>query len=100
MLMLTRDAADAIKGLTEAPLAEGVRISTDPQSLNGHGPGLRIGLAQGPEAHDAVVEAEGARIYLEPGAAQALDHKILDAEVEDDEVRFAVLEEVDEGGID
>src|SRR5215218_8725773 len=97
MLMLTRDAAEAIKGLTEAPLTDGVRISATPQSLNGRGPALQIGLAPGPDVRDAVVEAEGARINLEPGAAQALDHKILDEEVE---VRFAVLEQVDEGEVD
>ena len=97
MLMLTRDAADAIKELTESPLADGVRISMAPQSLNGSGPGLRIGVAPGPDVNDAVVEAEGARIYIEPAAARALDRKILDAEVQDDEVRFAVLEQADEG---
>lgn len=100
MLMLTQDAADAIKALTAGPLAEGVRISTVPQSLNGRGGGLQIGLAPGPDVSDAVVAAEGARIYLEPGAAQALDRKILDAEVDGDEVRFAVLEQVEEEDID
>jgi Fe-S cluster assembly iron-binding protein IscA len=98
MLMLTRDAAQAIRALTEAPLTEGVRISMTPQPLNGSGPALQIGLVPGPDVRDVVVEAEGARIFLEAGAAQALDDKILDADVEDDDVRFAVLDQPDEYG--
>jgi len=90
---LTRDAAEAIKGLTEPPFADGVRISTTSESLNGHGPALQIGLAPGPDARDAVLEADGVRIYIEPQAAEALEHKVLDAEVEGDEVRFEVLEQ-------
>lgn len=95
MLMLTRDAADAIKGLAEAPGAEGVRISAL-TSVDAAAPGLQVTLARGPDAQDAVVEAEGARIFLAPDAAQALDDKVLDANVEGEEVRFAVM--LQEGG--
>jgi Fe-S cluster assembly iron-binding protein IscA len=93
MLMLTRDATEAIKGLAEAPGAEGVRISSLAQSAVAHGAGLQIALAPGPDPEDAVVEAEGARIFLAPDAALALDDKVLDAEVEVGEVRFAVLQQ-------
>lgn len=96
MLALTETAADVIRKLTEAPIADGVRISTAGASLNGHGPNLRIEIVPGPAEHDALVEAAGARIYLEPGAMRVLDHKVLDVDVEGDEVRFAILEQPDE----
>jgi Fe-S cluster assembly iron-binding protein IscA len=91
--MVTPEATDVIKRLAAAPQAEGVRISTAPQSLDGRGAGLEVELASGPDAFDHVVEAEGARIFLGPGVVDALDGKVLDAEVEDGEVRFAVLEQ-------
>ncbi len=97
MLMLTRDAADVIRELAEAPGAEGVRISAAAQSsLDSQAPGLQIQLAPAPQADDAVVEAEGAHIFLAPEAAQALDDKVLDADVEGEEVRFAVMEQTQE----
>jgi iron-sulfur cluster assembly protein len=96
MLMLTRDAAEVIKGLSEAPGAEGVRISAAAQSVDGQMPGLQIALAPAPQVEDAVVEAEGAHIFLAPEAAQALDGKVLDADVEGEEVRFAVMEQTPE----
>lgn len=93
MLMLTKNAADAIKRLTGAPGAEGVRISKAGPSLAPDGPGLQIELVGEAEPEDAVVEAEGSRIFLAPEAAEAMEGKVLDADVESDAVRFAVLVE-------
>jgi iron-sulfur cluster assembly protein len=97
MLMLTRDAAEAVKGLAEAPGAEGLRISTVPPATDARGPRLQVALAPGPDPQDAVVEAEGARIFLAPDAAPELDDKVLDADIEAGEVRFAVLQQGDTG---
>jgi hypothetical protein len=44
-----------------------------------------------------VVEAEGAQLYVEPTALQLLDDKVLDAAVEDDQIRFAVLAQPERG---
>ena len=96
MLMLTRDATEAIKGLAEAPGAEGLRISS-PAPSGDTGADLQIALAPGPDPEDAVVEAEGALIFLAPEAAVALEDKVLDADLEAGEVRFAVLQQ-EEGG--
>lgn len=93
MLTLTQDAADAIRKLTEAPTAEGVRISTAPPAMNGDAAALQIELASQPAADDAVVEAEGAQLYLEATAMQVLDNKVLHADVEEGAVRFAILEQ-------
>jgi iron-sulfur cluster assembly protein len=93
MLMLTHEATEVVKGLTAAPGAEGLRISSASGSLNSHGPGLQVELVATPEPDDALVEAEGARIFLDQVAAGALDGKVLHAEVEDDQVRFAMVDQ-------
>ena len=41
MLVVTRDAAEAIKGLAAARGTEGIRLSTVPPSLDAGGPGLQ-----------------------------------------------------------
>jgi hypothetical protein len=46
-----------------------------------------------PAEDDQVVEESGAQVFLEPHAAEALDDKVLDAEIERGEVRFAVGEQ-------
>ena len=97
MLMLTPDAAEVIRDLTEAPGAEGVRISTDAEmSLDGGAPSLQIAAAPAPQDEDAVVEADGAHILVAPEAAQSLDGMVLDAEIEGQEVRFAIMEPSEE----
>ena len=40
-----------------------------------------------------VLEADGAQIFLDPSVASVLDDKVLDAEVDEGEVRFAVVEQ-------
>ena len=44
------------------------------------------------EAKDEVIEERGIRLFVEPRAAQTLEGKVLDAEVEDGELRFALIE--------
>ena len=51
-----------------------------------------LGTTDAPE-EDQVVEESGAQVFLEPHAAEALDDKVLDAEIEGGEVRFAVGEQ-------
>ncbi|MGW0809351.1 Fe-S cluster assembly protein HesB [Nonomuraea sp. NPDC002799] len=92
MLTLTANAAQAIRDLTAAapePTQSGIRISSQ-----GEGAGsLTLSLATEPEPADAVVEAEGARVYLDPVAATALDDKALDAGADDQgSVSFLVTE--------
>jgi iron-sulfur cluster assembly protein len=96
MLTITSDAAEVIRAVLsspEVPDAAGFRISTAPQSLNGSGPAIALELAPQPREGDAVLEEDGAQVFVAPGAAAALSDKLLDAEVEPDgEVRFALLE--------
>jgi iron-sulfur cluster assembly protein len=90
MLTITTDAADAIRAVLGAKDG-GVRISTGAPA-NGSGPSLTLEVAPAPEADDEVVDAEGAQLYLDPVAVDALDGKVLDAQREDDAVRFSVFD--------
>lgn len=92
MLIITQNAVDAIKAVvssSELPDQGGLRISAAP-SQNGRGTALSLELAEQPAVEDAVVEEEGAHVFLEPQAAAVLDDAFLDAEVEGGAVRFAV----------
>ncbi|MEV0587009.1 Fe-S cluster assembly protein HesB [Nonomuraea sp. NPDC050310] len=78
MLTLTPGAAQAIRDITAGapePGRNGIRISADgPDAAT-----LVLSVAAGPEPADEVVEAEGARVYLDETAAAVLDDKALDA---------------------
>lgn len=96
MLTLTPTASEAIRQLTEQiPTEEGtagMRIAPG-EAPGGEDAALELSLVEAPEAADQTVEEAGATVYLEPGAAQLLDDKLLDAEVGDDGVAFQVLDQ-------
>ncbi|MGH9049491.1 MAG: Fe-S cluster assembly protein HesB [Acidimicrobiia bacterium] len=79
MLVLTENATEAIRSVVdkpELPEGAGLRITSgDPR-------GLAVSAAPAPEEEDQVLEAQGARVFLEPGAAEALDDRVLDAEID------------------
>lgn len=89
MLTLTDNAQSVITGIVDgaqAPQTGGIRISQDAE-----GAGLSVTVANAPEADDQVVEAAGAKVFLDPDAAIALDDKVLDASAQPDgRVDFAV----------
>ena len=82
MLVLTDAATELIRRLADhpdLPSEAGLRIA---------GPGngseaLTASAAAGPREGDAVVEQDGARLFVERGAASSLDNKVLDAEVDE-----------------
>jgi iron-sulfur cluster assembly protein len=80
MLVLTDKATEAIRAVVakpDLPDSAGLRITaSDPR-------GLTVSAAPAPEEDDHVVETEeGARVFLEPGAAEALEDRVLDAEID------------------
>ncbi|MEU6712044.1 iron-sulfur cluster biosynthesis family protein [Nonomuraea sp. NPDC046802] len=93
MLTLTANAAQAIRDLTASapkPAQSGIRISSQGEGSSS----LTLSLATAPEPADAVVETEGARVYLDPVAATVLDDKALDAGADDKgSVSFVVTEQ-------
>ena len=85
MLVLTEAAAEVVKSVTsnpEAPHGAGLRIASaipeprDPSAL-------QLTAATGPGENDEVVEAAGARVFLEPQAAAYLSDKVLDAQFDE-----------------
>ncbi|WP_214316775.1 HesB/IscA family protein [Nonomuraea sediminis] len=93
MLTLTANAAQAIRDLTEGspePSQSGIRISAQGEGTNS----LTLTIAPRPEPADEVIEAEGARVYLDPVAASVLEDKSLDAGADDQGgVSFLVTEQ-------
>lgn len=92
MLTLTENAATAVKGImaqnTSADEA-GLRIAgaDDPRA------GFALTVAT-PEETDEVVEASGARVFLDPAASAALSDRVLDAKVDEQGgVRFELAEQ-------
>jgi iron-sulfur cluster assembly protein len=90
MLTLTEQATNAVKTITAQfpDVAEGgVRIqgAGSPESQ------FQLTVVPGPEPADAVVENDGARVFLDLEAAVVLDDRILDAQVDGSGgVQFAV----------
>ncbi|GAA1817192.1 hypothetical protein HC028_21300 [Planosporangium flavigriseum] len=91
MLAVTDNAATVIRDLTEqegVPEGAGLRIATDESAG-----AFRLSLAPEPQEGDQVVDAAGARLFLDQEAAQILDDKALDAAVDaQGGVQFAVGE--------
>jgi Fe-S cluster assembly iron-binding protein IscA len=88
--VLTENASNVIRSLSDnAELADeaGLRIAgtEDDGTLND----LAVALVMTPRHEDEVIEQAGARVFLDPTAADLLDDKVLDAAVDDDgKVRF------------
>ena len=81
MLTLTEGAVQVIRTVTsqpQLPAETGIRIVA--QDTAGS---LSLSVTEGPESGDQIVESGGARVFLESGAATALDDKTLDAEIDD-----------------
>ena len=77
MLTVTENALTEIRNLTDQPQApegSGVRIATDPTAGS-----LTLSLAATPAEDDTVLDADGARLFLDSSATARLDDKMLDA---------------------
>jgi Fe-S cluster assembly iron-binding protein IscA len=67
-------------------------------STNGSGPTTIFDFyaADGPEDQDEVVAEQGVQIFLEPEVAPYMNDKLLDAEIDGNEVHF-IVEPQDDG---
>jgi len=90
MLTLTDNAAMVVKTLT----VQGTESANGGVRISGSGtddPGLKVAVTPEPQAADQVVEADGARVFVEQSAALVLEDKMLDAQVDDEgAVHFAL----------
>jgi iron-sulfur cluster assembly protein len=84
VLTLTDHAQNAVRALTQdpqAPESAGLRIAAGSE-------GLELALVAEPAPGDALIDDGGARVFLEPQAANLLDERTLDAQIEGDKVNF------------
>ena len=96
MLRLTQAAATAVRNLTsKGPPASGVRLHIGSTFENGRGTPIVIEVAPWPDQRDAVLEKDGARLYVEPGTLRVLEHKLLDVKVSENRTRFELFEQPD-----
>ncbi len=95
MLTLTDNAVTAIRALTsqpDFPDETGLRIVSHGEDI----PSFQLALVANPAEGDQVIETDGARVFLEQHAAEALADKALDAEVDDQGgVAFSVSVQAD-----
>ena len=93
MLVLTREAATAIRGIVEAnelPEESGLRITIEDATESEAALNLTFSEA---EFDDTVVAEEGATVYLDEQAAELLDDKVLDAAVFEDRIAFPIRDQ-------
>ena len=89
-LTLTENASSVIRALSEnSELAEEAGLRIAGSDDGGQPTDLAVALVMTPRQQDQVIEQEGARVFLDPTAANLLEDKVLDATVDDDgKVRF------------
>lgn len=82
MLTLTENASTVVKSIVEQSddiQDGGLRISQDAVDS----PALHVIPTEAPQPGDQVLEENGARVFLEETAAETLDDKVLDAQVDE-----------------
>ena len=87
-LTLTDQASTVVKAIVAQSDSHsgGLRIAAEAEATD-----FSISVVAEAAPTDTLVENEGARVFLDPGAAEALSGAVLDADVEDDgSVRFSV----------
>jgi Fe-S cluster assembly iron-binding protein IscA len=93
MLDVTTSATMVIRELiasTDSAGGAGLRIAPAEEPAGA----FALSVAPGPEQDDQVVPIEDAEVFLEPRAAQALDDKTLDADVDPQgAVSFSVIDQ-------
>jgi iron-sulfur cluster assembly protein len=97
MLTVTDNAVAAIISITDqdaVPDGAGLRLATDTGTGSEVDAGsLALSLVPEPLEGDVVVDTSGARVFLDPPAAELLDDKALDARIDaEGNVQFTVAE--------
>ena len=93
MLTVTQNAVTEIRNFTDQPQAPeggGVRIATDPTTVGN----LTLSLAAMPAEDDTVLDADGARLFLDSSTTTLLEDKTLDAVTDPSgQVQFGLAEQ-------
>ena len=80
MLTLTPNASAVVKQIADQTSGDGSGLRISQQAPDT--PTLDVEPTDAPQPGDQVVEADGARVFLEEQAARTLDDKVLDAQVD------------------
>ena len=92
MLVLTDQAKEVIKGIVEEVSPEGGLRITGAGRGNGD-TALEFDVAEAPGDGDAVVDEDGAKVFLDMAAATALADMTLDVEEHGDHFHFSLGEQ-------
>ena len=94
MLTITPTAAEAldtiVASVPDAPDSAGLRIA--PSAANGSQAGFSLQLATEPEPGDQVVAGAAHPVFVDATVAEELDDKVLDAQIEGEQVGFMLAE--------
>ena len=97
MLALTDNAVEAVKSIVsssdEASETSGLRMVAERAGTQAN---FHLTVVPLPAEDDEVIDEQGARVFLEPEAASLLDEKVLDASLEQDQVAFTIVDQVEE----
>lgn len=93
MLTITTEAAQAINAIVESsPMPQGgLKITAKPVSDTEST--LELSVVEAPAESDRVIEDQGTRVFLEELASDYLEDKVLDAEVEGEQIRFTLQDQ-------
>jgi iron-sulfur cluster assembly protein len=93
LLAISTGAAEAIKGLVARPeVPEGAGLKLSPQESQ-EGTAIELNLVTAPADSDQIVREGDAQVFVAEELVPALDDKLLDAGVEEDQVRFTLSEQ-------
>lgn len=97
MLALTDSAVEAVKSIVSSAGGDsetgGLRLAAEREGAEAN---LHLSVVALPAEDDEVIEEQGARVFLEPEAASLLDDKVLDANVEQNQVAFTIADQIEE----
>jgi iron-sulfur cluster assembly protein len=93
MLALTENASLTIEGILGAltiPDGAGLRIAPPPGQDAVTAGQFQVTVEGSPAETDQVIDADGARVFVDESVADLLDDKLLDANVVEEQVHFVV----------
>lgn len=94
MLTISPEATQAIRQLcdeAELPDSGGMRIARGPDTEMGAA--VELALVEAPASDDHVIEGPGASVYVDEQLAALLDDKVLDAQLAEGQVTFALRQD-------
>ena len=95
LLALTDSAVEAVKSIVsssdETSETTGLRMVAERAGTQAN---FHLSVVALPAEDDEVIDEQGARVFLEPEAASLLDDKVLDADVEQNQVAFTIADQI------